>query len=109
MTVRERCLSLLGAVLLAGTLACPERPGQPRTGEVGRQGSTAAKAEERPDDPGRASRDGPSTPGGTGSASPSGPPSSVGTTGDSRSVGTTGDTGAPGGTDTAPEKSGTSR
>lgn len=69
--MRKRRNVVIGTALLAGMLACPDRPGQPRTGEGGREGSTANKAADRPDDRGatapRSAETGTST-GGAGSA-----------------------------------------
>jgi hypothetical protein len=101
-TMRKQRNVVIGIALLAGMLACPDRPGQPRTGEGGREGSTANKAADRPDDRGatapRSAETGTSTgsatPGGAGSSGTTGP----GATGDSQSAGTTRNTGSSGGT-----------
>ena len=98
--MRKRRNVVIGTALLAGMLACPDRPGQPRTGEGGREGSTANKAADRPDDRGATVPRNAET--GTGSATPggagSGGTSTPGATGDSQSAGTTRNTGSSGGT-----------
>ncbi len=100
MRLRKPWNVVIGTAVLAGMLACPDR--QPRTGEGGREGSTANKTADRPDERGATaprSGEGTST-GGTGSAAPGGAGSGgvPGTTGDSESAGTTRNTGSSGGT-----------